>query len=93
MSLLPNPDLMGLSLSGRDGYHRLRYEDAKYLTNRRGMVDMRKRFRGNQPVAVSVEIEAGAGASGGGKQLYGGRPAVAEGVRETAGEDDGKEEG
>ncbi len=27
---------------------------------KRGMVDMRKRFRGNQPIAVSKEIEGGA---------------------------------
>ena len=52
------------------------------------MVDMRKRFRGNQPVGVSVELEAGAGGNvfpegqkvegvGAGRpeQLYGGRPA------------------
>lgn len=32
------------------------------------MIDMRKRFRGNQPVAVSKEIEGG--------QLYGGGKAV-----------------
>lgn len=36
------------------------------------MVDMRKRFRGNQPIAVSTELEGG----GGGGQLYAGRPAV-----------------
>lgn len=55
---------------------------------KRGMVDMRKRFRGNQPVGVSVELEAGAGGNvfpegqkvegvGAGRpeQLYGGRPA------------------
>ena len=38
------------------------------------MIDMRKRFRGNQPVAVSKELEGGRG--GGGGQLYGGRSAV-----------------
>lgn len=47
------------------------------------MVDMRKRFRGNQPVSVSAELE-GDGAYAGGlrvdatskpKQLYGGKPA------------------
>lgn len=42
------------------------------------MVDMRKRFRGNQPISVSHELEGGGGqkvvgASGG--QLYGGKPA------------------
>lgn len=38
---------------------------------------MRKRFRGNQPFAVSQELEGGGG-SGKGGQLYGGRPAVGE---------------
>ncbi len=37
------------------------------------MIDMRKRFRGNQPMAVSKEIE---GEKGG--QLYGGSRAVGE---------------
>jgi len=37
------------------------------------MIDMRKRFRGNQPIAVSKEIE---GEKGG--QLYGGGMAVGE---------------
>ncbi|EXJ79852.1 hypothetical protein A1O3_08137 [Capronia epimyces CBS 606.96] len=39
---------------------------------KRGMVDMRKRFRGNAPISTSVELE------GSGKkpaQLYGGKPA------------------
>jgi cytochrome c oxidase assembly factor 5 len=34
---------------------------------KRGMIDMRKRFRGNKPVATSVELEAG-----GSGQLYAG---------------------
>ena len=34
---------------------------------KRGMIDMRKRFRGNKPVATSVELEAG-----GNSQLYAG---------------------
>ena len=38
---------------------------------KRGMIDMRKRFRGNQPIAVSQEIE---GEKGG--QLYAGGKAV-----------------
>jgi cytochrome c oxidase assembly factor 5 len=33
---------------------------------KRGMVDMRKRFRGNKPVATSTELEG----SGGSGQLY-----------------------
>lgn len=37
---------------------------------------MRKRFRGNQPMAVSKEIEGGSGGSG---QLYAGGKAVGEG--------------
>ena len=51
---------------------------------KKGMVDMRKRFRGNQPVSVSSEIEGQGYLSVGGqkvegvkkpKQLYGGTPA------------------
>ena len=54
---------------------------------KRGMVDMRKRFRGNQPVGASLELEAGTDGNvlapgqsieGIGKkppQLYGGKPA------------------
>lgn len=52
---------------------------------KRGMVDMRKRFRGNLPVSVSAELEGDPNASsggqkvkgvtGGGGQLYGGAPA------------------
>lgn len=33
---------------------------------KRGWIDMRKRFRGNQPIATSVELEG----SGGSRQLY-----------------------
>ncbi|KAL6718885.1 hypothetical protein ACLMJK_003120 [Lecanora helva] len=40
---------------------------------KRGMIDMRKRFRGNQPISVSKERE---GEKGG--QLYGGGRAVGE---------------
>ena len=46
---------------------------------------MRKRFRGNQPIAVSKEIEGGGGSSGG--QLYAGKPAF----ESTAHRTDGKE--
>jgi cytochrome c oxidase assembly factor 5 len=49
---------------------------------KRGMVDMRKRFRGNQPIAVSKEIEGG-GAKGG--QLYAGKPAFESTARQTDG--------
>ncbi|MCJ1416481.1 hypothetical protein MMC32_002819 [Xylographa parallela] len=58
---------------------------------KRGMVDMRKRFRGNQPIAVSQELEAGAGP--GAKQLYGGRPAVGTVVRTTDGREEPKDGG
>jgi cytochrome c oxidase assembly factor 5 len=51
---------------------------------KRGMVDMRKRFRGNQPIAVSKEIEGG-GSSGGGGQLYAGKPAFESTAKETSG--------
>lgn len=53
---------------------------------KRGMVDMRKRFRGNQPIAVSKEIEGGQGlgrVEGG--QLYAGKPAFSSTAKETAG--------
>ena len=43
---------------------------------------MRKRFRGNQPIAVSKELEGGT--SSGGGQLYAGRPAFGD-VKETSG--------
>jgi cytochrome c oxidase assembly factor 5 len=56
------------------------------------MVDMRKRFRGNQPVSVSAELEDGGAYAGGykvqgtskPKQLYGGKPAF-EPVKEQSG--------
>lgn len=52
---------------------------------KRGMVDMRKRFRGNQPISVSLEIEGGAQDPV--HQLYGGRPALGRTVKETSGEE------
>jgi cytochrome c oxidase assembly factor 5 len=50
---------------------------------------MRKRFRGNQPISVSQELEGGGpaqatGAKGGTGQLYGGRPAF-QAVKERSG--------
>lgn len=43
---------------------------------KRGMVDMRKRFRGNQPIALTRELEGGGRSeSSGGGQLYAGKPA------------------
>lgn len=48
------------------------------------MVDMRKRFRGNQPISMSKEIEGG-GTAGGGGQLYAGKPAFDTPVKVTSG--------
>lgn len=50
---------------------------------KRGMVDMRKRFRGNQPIAVSKELEGGGSKPG--YQLYAGKPAFESTVKETSG--------
>ncbi|KAF4944705.1 hypothetical protein FSARC_14602, partial [Fusarium sarcochroum] len=49
---------------------------------KRGMVDMRKRFRGNMPVAYRTMENA---EEGQGYQLYAGRPAFAGGVKKTDG--------
>lgn len=49
---------------------------------KRGMVDMRKRFRGNMPVAYRT-LETAEG--GKGYQLYAGKAAFAGGVKETSG--------
>jgi cytochrome c oxidase assembly factor 5 len=43
--------------------------------HRRGMIDMRKRFRGNQPISVSKEMEGGQSGNVSGGQLYAGQPA------------------
>ena len=58
-----------------------------YTECRRGLLDMRKRFRGNQPAALSKELEGG----GAGGQLYAGRPAVGEATGQTDGLSDKKE--
>lgn len=50
------------------------------------MVDMRKRFRGNAPIAVSRELEGGGAGSGG--MLYAG---TAVGSGEGGGQKEGKE--
>ena len=42
---------------------------------KRGMLDMRKRFRGNMPFSVSQELEGQGIKAQKGGQLYGGRPA------------------
>lgn len=49
---------------------------------KRGMVDMRKRFRGNKPIATSTEIEAGADNPKG--QLYAGGSAF-DSIKGTSG--------
>ena len=51
---------------------------------KRGMIDMRKRFRGNKPIASSVELEAGA--SDPSNQLYGGKSAYGD-IKSTDGKD------
>ena len=52
---------------------------------KRGMVDMRKRFRGNMPIAVSKELEGGGPKEGG--QLYGGKPALGAIVKTSDGDE------
>jgi cytochrome c oxidase assembly factor 5 len=49
---------------------------------KRGMVDMRKRFRGNQAIAVNKEMD---GSSGESRQLYAGKPAFGSTAKETSG--------
>jgi cytochrome c oxidase assembly factor 5 len=51
---------------------------------KRGMVDMRKRFRGNMPVSYRT-LETAEG--GQGYQLYAGKSAFAGGVRQTSGDE------
>ncbi|KAI4760595.1 hypothetical protein E4T52_07473 [Aureobasidium sp. EXF-3400] len=51
---------------------------------KRGLIDMRKRFRGNKPVASSVELEAGADNPS--RQLYGGKSAFGD-IKTTDGKD------
>lgn len=53
---------------------------------KRGMVDMRKRFRGNQPIGVSKEVDGKKKTTGGG-QLYAGGSAFGGAVKETAGQE------
>lgn len=50
---------------------------------KKGMIDMRKRFRGNKPISTSTELEAGGGRKG---MLYAGSPAYGDsGPRGTDG--------
>lgn len=48
------------------------------------MIDMRKRFRGNQPIAVSKELEGQQPTKT--EQLYAGKPAF-ESVKEISGDE------
>lgn len=50
---------------------------------KRGMVDMRKRFRGNQPIAMGKEQEDGEQKPS--QQLYAGKPAFGDTVKQTSG--------
>ncbi|CRG87697.1 hypothetical protein PISL3812_04717 [Talaromyces islandicus] len=55
----------------------------KALTDcKRGLVDMRKRFRGNAPISMSRELEGGKSQTP--DQLYAGKPAFSS-VKETSG--------
>jgi cytochrome c oxidase assembly factor 5 len=47
------------------------------------MIDMRKRFRGNQPIAISKELEGGSGSA---PQMYAGKPAF-QSVKELNGDE------
>lgn len=58
--------------------------NAFFLLFRRGMIDMRKRFRGNHPISVSKELEGGK--SGSTEQLYAGKPAY-QSVKEISGDE------
>lgn len=53
------------------------------LIFRRGLIDMRKRFRGNQPISVSTTEGGGSSTS---QQLYAGKPAF-ETVKEISGDE------
>ncbi len=60
-----------------------------YTECRRGMVDMRKRFRGNQPIGVSQELETG----GGRGQLYAGKGALSDEKKQQHREDGNGDDG
>ncbi|KAL1970976.1 hypothetical protein VTN77DRAFT_2810 [Rasamsonia byssochlamydoides] len=51
---------------------------------KRGLVDMRKRFRGNAPISVTKDLESGRSAPP--PQLYAGKPAF-ESVKEISGDE------
>lgn len=52
------------------------------------MIDMRKRFRGNQPIGVSQELETGNRRG----QLYAGKGALGEKLQREEGDGGGAEE-
>lgn len=54
---------------------------------KRGMVDMRKRFRGNKPVGISSELDAAAGEDPKRQQLYAGKP-LSDVIKGTDGRED-----
>ncbi|KAI9372563.1 cytochrome c oxidase assembly protein PET191-domain-containing protein [Aspergillus egyptiacus] len=51
---------------------------------KRGLIDMRKRFRGNAPLQMVKEVDGGK--SGSSQQLYAGKPAF-ESVKEISGDE------
>ncbi|KAK4963789.1 hypothetical protein LTR28_004394 [Elasticomyces elasticus] len=57
---------------------------------KRGMIDMRKRFRGNKPIAASQELEAGGAKEGG--MLYAGKSAYDSEPKATAGREEKEQE-
>ena len=61
-----------------------------YAECKKGMVDMRKRFRGNKPASVSVEVESGADEPS--RQLYAGKPMLSGPIGVSKEEVDAKEE-
>lgn len=56
---------------------------AGYGQCKRGMVDMRKRFRGNQPIGMGKEVEEGE--QNASNQLYAGKSAFGSTVKATSG--------
>lgn len=55
------------------------------------MVDMRKRFRGNQPISLTKETDTATGEVVEKRapvpQMYAGKPAVQQSIRDTSGEE------
>ncbi len=59
---------------------------------KRGLVDMRKRFRGTQPLSAGQERATGAEDQSQGYQLYAGKRAFAEPVKGTDGKEEAKKD-